>query len=526
MENNCFINSDVPVVDGSATVLVTSGATVSSVNNFVSQETDVLTCPFVGEVNQDYDFMQCNAAVAGATVCGSDSPVAAPTADEILPSTLTTLQESGRDVDFFFRLAENSNRGPFIAATAVQIGSPLTAFVPLDSAFQSNVEFWNDFIDNPIWIDHRDCVVSYHLHVGRLTTPQWQYISTARTLLAGEVILLDSDPGTNTFFADGQALVDGGTDIATETGIIHYLAESPLVPSCLSVSIVGYLSGFGIFSTLLELAGIADLVLLLEETRPLTLFAPTDDAFAKLDADTLDFLKNNPEELREVLLYHSYLGNLYLTPALGSVDIPTPINATLALQVDPVTSAGTINGVSAVLLSNNLASNGIMHIIDTVLIPPTGEGTMAPATVAPATAAPAGTTMAPVTSAPVDAPTTFAPVTSAPIEAPTVAPVTSAPIEAPTVAPVTSAPIEAPTVAPVTSAPIEAPTVAPVTAAPIMPTPAPVMQTPTTASPVDPTDAPVTAAPVPDPPTSVAMTTAGSSGMLGLVIASVMFVFM
>jgi hypothetical protein len=155
------------------------------------------------------------------------------------------------------------------------------------------------------------------------------------------------------------------------------------------------------------------------------------------------------------------------------VDIPTPINATLALQVDPVTGAGTINGVSAVLLSNNLASNGIMHIIDTVLIPPTGEGTMAPATVAPATAAPAGTTMAPVTSAP-----------------------------------------------------IEAPTVAPVTAAPIMPTPAPVMQTPTTASPVDPTDAPVTAAPVPDPPTSVAMTTAGSSGMLGLVIASVMFVFM
>jgi transforming growth factor-beta-induced protein len=484
MENNCFVDSDVPVTSTASTVTVVSGATVSSVNNFVSpSQADVLACPFVSEFDPDYNFVQCGAAVADATACGSDSPVAAPTIDAVLPSTLATLQSSGLDVEFILRWATNTGYAEFLARSTVQIGYPLTTFIPLDSAFQDNVDFWNDIIDNPIWFYHSDCAISYHLHLGTLTTPQWQYISTASTLLL-ETIALGTDPATGAFLANGQPLVDGGTDIATETGIIHYL-DSPLIPRCLSDTIADFLINSSAFTILVELAGIAGLLEALEETRPLTLFAPTNDAFAKLDAATLEFLRNNPEELSEILLYHVYIGNLNISPEFNGVEVPTASNATFTLQVDPGTGAAFVNGESSVIAPNNLAFNGFLHAVDTVLMPPT------------------------VT------PTTIAPVTGAPT--------TAAPVET-TIAPVTSAPVGVTTVAPMTAAPIM-PTSAPVTAAPIMPTSAPVTAAPTTASPVVPTNAPVTAAPVTAPPTSGAMTAAGS-GMLGLVVASVMFVFM
>jgi len=120
------------------------------------------------------------------------------------------------------------------------------------------------------------------------------------------------------------------------------------------------------FSTLVGLLEDAALVETLSGPGPFTVFAPTNDAFAKIDAATLESL--TAEQLTNILLYHVLSGQVLSTDL--SVGLQPETLAGSTINVTSLTPP-TINGIAIIDQADVLATNGVVHVIDTVLMPPT-----------------------------------------------------------------------------------------------------------------------------------------------------------
>ena len=131
-------------------------------------------------------------------------------------------------------------------------------------------------------------------------------------------------------------------------------------------NIVKTAAGAGQFKTLLKLAKRAGLVDALEGQGPLTVFAPTDAAFAKVPKATLAALAHNRKELRAVLLYHVLQGRITAAKLVKLHSVKTLSGQSLRVRVK--NGVVTLGGVR-VIKTNIAASNGVIHVIDGVLIP-------------------------------------------------------------------------------------------------------------------------------------------------------------
>jgi len=124
----------------------------------------------------------------------------------------------------------------------------------------------------------------------------------------------------------------------------------------------------GSFKTLaaaLQAAGLADT---LKGPGPFTVFAPTDAAFAKLPAGTVETLlkPENKDKLTAILTYHVVPGRVPSAKVAGMSSAPTVNGKTLAISSDH----GTVTVAGAnVVKTDILCSNGVIHVIDTVLLP-------------------------------------------------------------------------------------------------------------------------------------------------------------
>lgn len=124
----------------------------------------------------------------------------------------------------------------------------------------------------------------------------------------------------------------------------------------------------GQFKTLLVALKAADLDTALKAPGPFTVFAPTDDAFAKLPAGTLDSLlkPENKAKLKAILTYHVVAGNVPASEAMKLKSTKTLNGKDLSLDA----SGGTLKvGSGTVVKSDIAASNGVIHVVDTVLLP-------------------------------------------------------------------------------------------------------------------------------------------------------------
>ena len=134
---------------------------------------------------------------------------------------------------------------------------------------------------------------------------------------------------------------------ATETKAIYPLAEE---------------AGFTTLVAAVKAAGLEET---LTEGGPFTVFAPTDEAFAKLPEGTVEKLLANPEQLKKVLLYHVVSGSVASTEVVK-------MESAMTLEGTKVT-IDTKDGVkindATVIKADIEASNGMVHVIDTVLIP-------------------------------------------------------------------------------------------------------------------------------------------------------------
>jgi uncharacterized surface protein with fasciclin (FAS1) repeats len=132
------------------------------------------------------------------------------------------------------------------------------------------------------------------------------------------------------------------------------------------VDIVDTAVGAGSFTTLATALQAAGLVDTLKGEGPFTVFAPTDEAFAKLPAGTLEALLADPAKLQAVLTYHVVPGRV------TAADVATLSSAT-TVQGDSITidtSMGVRVNDAQVTQADIMTSNGVIHVIDTVLLPP------------------------------------------------------------------------------------------------------------------------------------------------------------
>jgi transforming growth factor-beta-induced protein len=124
----------------------------------------------------------------------------------------------------------------------------------------------------------------------------------------------------------------------------------------------------GVFTTLLKAATAAELVETLQSAGPFTVFAPTDEAFAALPEGTLDALLADPEALKKVLLYHVVEGKVTSDQIVGMTTVTSVEGSPIAISVKD----GTVylNDSAKVVTADVMTSNGVIHIIDAVILPP------------------------------------------------------------------------------------------------------------------------------------------------------------
>lgn len=137
-----------------------------------------------------------------------------------------------------------------------------------------------------------------------------------------------------------------------------------------SGTVVDVAMGDDRFETLVNAIQAAGLVETLQGPGPFTVFAPTDDAFAKLPAGTLDdlMMEENRDDLRALLTYHVVPSRVLAADVSGMASGTSVQGEDITVS----TSNGTVmlNGTSTVTAADIMASNGVIHVIDTVIMPP------------------------------------------------------------------------------------------------------------------------------------------------------------
>jgi uncharacterized surface protein with fasciclin (FAS1) repeats len=132
-----------------------------------------------------------------------------------------------------------------------------------------------------------------------------------------------------------------------------------------SMNIVAFAAHTGDFDTLLAAVAAADLTETLEGSGPFTVFAPTDAAFAKLPESDLEALLADKEKLTAVLTYHVVSGRVTAEQVATLTSAETLQGGTVTFE----TGEGVRVDGAQVVKADLLVSNGVIHVIDTVLMP-------------------------------------------------------------------------------------------------------------------------------------------------------------
>lgn len=238
---------------------------------------------------------------------------------------------------------------------------PFTVFAPTDEAFSKLPPGTVESLLKPENKKQLAAVLTYHVVAGKVAAKQVVGLKGARTLNGQRADIVVSG---------GSVTVDKAnvvkTDIECSNGIIHVI-DSVILPN--ADNIVATADKAGTFKTLIAAAKAAGLVGALTGEAELTVFAPTDEAFAKLPAGTVENLlkPENQSKLADILKYHVVAGRVYSEAALDAKVAKTLQGSTVAI---------TSQGVKARVNNSNLiatdidASNGVIHVIDSVLLPP------------------------------------------------------------------------------------------------------------------------------------------------------------
>jgi len=245
-------------------------------------------------------------------------------------------------------------------ADALSSSGPLTVFAPTDEAF---AKLGQNTINDLLKPENKQKLVSiltYHVVGGELPATKVLASNDATTLNGQRIDFLTK--GGSVYVDKAKVLA---TDVDASNGVIHVI-DSVILPE--SKNLVQVASGDGRFTILakaIEAAGLASAV---TGDQALTVFAPTDEAFKKLPAGTLEELlkPENRDTLRAILTYHVVPGRVYARDAVGAQRATTIQGGTVRVGID--NGRLTINDAD-VVNSDIEASNGVIHVLDSVILP-------------------------------------------------------------------------------------------------------------------------------------------------------------
>jgi uncharacterized surface protein with fasciclin (FAS1) repeats len=165
--------------------------------------------------------------------------------------------------------------------------------------------------------------------------------------------------------SDDEATEDTAAEITEDTMADETMADETMAEAG---DIVAVASGNPDFSTLVAAIQAAGLVETLQGTGPFTVFAPTNAAFEALPAGLLEklLLPENVAALTAILTYHVVAGQVMSTDVTAG-DVATVEGSTIAITTD---GGVKVNGANVVAV-DVAASNGVIHVIDAVIVPPT-----------------------------------------------------------------------------------------------------------------------------------------------------------
>ena len=240
---------------------------------------------------------------------------------------------------------------------------PFTVFAPTDDAFAALPEGTVESLLKAENLEQLKSILLYHVVEGKVMAADVAGLSLAPTLL-GKDLAVKMDMGS-VYINEAKVIL---TDIETSNGVIHVI-DSVLLPPADMLDIVDTAVADGRFTTLVAAVQAAGLVDTLKGEGPFTVFAPTDEAFAKLPAGTIDTLlkPENIEQLKNILLYHVVSGRVMAADVVTLTSADTVLGQPVTIKV--LDGKVYLNDNVQVTITDVEASNGVIHVIDTVLLP-------------------------------------------------------------------------------------------------------------------------------------------------------------
>jgi transforming growth factor-beta-induced protein len=238
---------------------------------------------------------------------------------------------------------------------------PFTVFAPTDAAF---ARLGKDAIADllkPANKDKLTAILTYHV-VGQKVLAEQVVKMKELTSLQGSTLAVHV-AGDKVTVAGANVIK---TDIVGSNGVIHVI-DSVLLPPA-EPNLVEVATKAGKFGTLLKAAVAAGLADTLAKDGPFTVFAPTDEAFAALGSETIAnlLLPANKAQLVAILKNHILSGKVMAAQAVKLTEAKTIGGGTLMLKVN---GKSLHVGAAKVTATDITASNGVVHVIDAVLIP-------------------------------------------------------------------------------------------------------------------------------------------------------------
>jgi len=240
---------------------------------------------------------------------------------------------------------------------------PFTVFAPTDEAFAKLPEGTVESLLKPENKDQLVAILKYHVVAGRVTAAQVVKLKAAPTV-NGQRVAISTSEGVR---VDNANVVT--TDIATSNGVIHVI-DAVLLPTFETIPAVA--DKAGTFKTLLAAVGAAGLAETLSGPGPFTVFAPTDEAFAKLPAGTVESLlkPENKSKLIDILKDHVVAGRVYSPEALKAGHAKTLRGSKLEIRAN---GKGAFVNDAQLVTTDIQAGNGVIHVIDRVILIPAAK---------------------------------------------------------------------------------------------------------------------------------------------------------
>ena len=303
----------------------------------------------------------------GAAACSEDpNDAVTTTAASTVPGDATSTTEVPLPMGVIVATALTSHVFTELAGLVVDQGlvealraGPYTVFAPTDDAFAKlPLDVLHTVQDNS---DVLKTVLLHHVVDGAIAPEEMK---------AGELKTLAGDTLTvtkvgDTFFVDGNPV---GAGVQATNGYVYVMSDVlvPAVGTVVDVAVTFKDAGFG---TLVDAVTAAGLVPTLQSKGPFTVFAPVDAAFAALDKATLSAALNDPKGLlTTVLTYHVVPGKITTDQFTDGGKLTTVQGEVLTTTQD-AKGNWLING-NPIAVQNIQASNGVIHAMGAVLLPP------------------------------------------------------------------------------------------------------------------------------------------------------------